>query len=96
MYCGKVVDARYIALSILTKTKQNLVLLSTRPAYAAINKGYIEVCMYNNPRQGHVGAKNVIVLGCIGIEKFIFGVAMAATDANATPNMNFFHLKSVL
>ena len=52
--------------------------------------------MYNNPRQGHASAKNVIVLGCIGIEKFIFGVAMAATDANATPNMNFFHLKSVL
>ena len=29
------------------------------------------------------------------MKKFIFGVAMADYDANATPNMNFFHLKSV-
>ena len=29
------------------------------------------------------------------MKKFIFGVAMANYDANATPNMNFFHLKSV-
>ena len=30
------------------------------------------------------------------MKKFIFGVAMADYDAIATPNMNFFHLKSVL
>ena len=41
------------------------------------------------------GGKKVILSGCIGIKKFIFGVAMADYDANATPNMNFFHLKSV-
>ena len=40
------------------------------------------------------GNKNITVSSCIEIEKFIFGVAMA--DANATPNMNFFHLKAML
>ncbi len=41
-------------------------------------------------------SKKVILLGCIGMKKFIFGVAMAGYDAIATPNMNFYHLKSVL
>ena len=42
------------------------------------------------------GNKNITVSSCIEIEKFIFGVAMADSDANATPNMNFFHLKAML
>ena len=43
-----------------------------------------------------LGNKNITVSNCIEIEKFIFGVAMADSDAIATPNMNFFHLKAML
>ena len=64
--------------------------------YTAINKGYTKKQVYNNPYCRNMPrGKKVIPSGCIGIKKFIFGVAMADSDANATPIMNFFHLKSV-
>ena len=57
---------------------------------------YTHGLLYNNPYCKNMPrCKQVILSGCIGIKKFIFGVAMADSDANATPNMNFFHLKSV-
>ena len=63
--------------------------------YTAINKGYTkESCTIIHVKK-HARGKKVIPSGCIGIKKFIFGVAMADSDANATPIMNFFHLKSV-